>query len=105
MFKGILKYLLIFIQLLIFINTIAARPANEKVKAEIRDALEIWNKTAKNADVERCLSLFDDGDQVMLIGSDIGEIKKTPYRFTGIMIRKSKDWKWRLFNGSIPRGE
>ncbi len=156
--KGILQYLIFFILSSGVVNDIKAQPAAEKVKAEIREVLNIWNETAKKADVDRCLSLFDDGDDVILAGSDIGEIcrgkaqirkwlsaifahanfswdmktididyngktawvfvegamivqwdngqtVKTPYRFTGIIVRKNKVWKWRLFNGSIPRGE
>ena len=47
--------------------------------------------------------VFVDG--AMIVQWDSGHTKKTPYRFTGIMIKKNKVWKWRLFNGSIPRGE
>ena len=41
----------------------------------------------------------------MVVAFKTGKTKKTPYRFTGIMVRKGSEWKWRLFNGSNPRGE
>ncbi len=139
-------------------SSLPAQSVSEKVKGEITEALKIWNAAAKSGNVEKCISLFDNTDDVMLVGSDKGEIckgkeqlrawlsaifahanfswemktididangktawvfvngtmiiqwdtgqtKRTPYRFTGIMVRKHNTWKWRLFNGSIPRGE
>jgi len=44
-------------------------------------------------------------DGAMVVTSKEGEVFKTPYRFTGVLVRNKKDWKWRLFNGSIPQGE
>jgi ketosteroid isomerase-like protein len=129
-----------------------------KVKTEITAALEQFNAAAKRANVDETLSLFDNTDDILLVGSDSGEIykgkeqirgwlaalfkhnsfawemnrididcngktawvfvdgamvvtnskgkiRKTPYRFTGIMVKKNKEWKWRLFNGSNPRPE
>jgi len=29
--------------------------------------------------------------------------RRTPYyRYTGILVKRGKDWKWRLGNGSVP---
>jgi hypothetical protein len=120
--------------------------------------LKTWSAAAKSANVDQSMALFDDSENIMLIGSDKGEVKKgkkqvrdwltkifgvasfswemdninidsngntawvfvegsmivefrkgginrTPYRFTGIMVMKKGEWKWRLFNGSIPKGE
>jgi len=139
-------------------TSLSAQKSSEKVKIEITQALQTWNSAAKSANVDRCLALFDDSENIMLIGSDKGEInigktqskewltqifgfasfswemdsinidsngktawvfvegtmvvefkqggtKRTPYRFTGILVKKKSEWKWRLFNGSIPRGE
>jgi len=52
--------------------------------------------------------VFVDG--AMIVTNKEGKKFQTPYRFTGVMVRKNKDpntigWKWRLFNGSIPQGE
>jgi len=44
-------------------------------------------------------------DGTMTVTEDTGAVKKTPYRFSGVLIKRGHDWKWRLFNGSIPAGE
>lgn len=138
-------------------NTVSAQ-TSEKVKSEITAALRIWNDAGKNSSVDQILAQFDNTDDIMLVGSDSGEIYKgheeikkwltglfsfasfswemkrvdidangntawvfmdgkmivkfikggeliRPYRFTGIMIKKEDGWKWRLFDGSIPKGE
>ena len=156
--KNILLTILLLILFSTFLNSLSAQSPAEKVKAEISDALRTWNEAAKSANVDLCLSLFENSDNVILAGSDKGEVckgkdqmrtwlsaifahasfswemdhtdidsngktawvfvegsmivkwdnghaKKTPYRFTGILVKKNKVWKWRLFNGSIPRGE
>ena len=41
----------------------------------------------------------------MIVTNKKGNKNRTPYRFTGIMVKTAQGWKWRLFNGSIPRGE
>jgi ketosteroid isomerase-like protein len=41
----------------------------------------------------------------MVVDNDRGSSGKTPYRFTGVMVKKNGAWKWRLFNGSVPEGE
>jgi len=156
------KKILIPVILLIFIisNTLPAQilSVNDNVKGEITKTLELWNNNAKNSDLGGFMSLFDDSENIMVIGSDSGEVfkgkeqikrwltqlfdmasfswemdrididynentawvfvegrmvvafktgetKKTPYRFTGIMVRKGNDWKWRLFNGSSYKSE
>jgi ketosteroid isomerase-like protein len=135
-----------------------AQNLTEKVKGEITEALKLWNNAAKNSDTDQLMSLFDNSENIMLIGSNKGEIwkgkdqikghlnsifpqesvswemtrvdidgnnntawvfvdgsiiisdkkgepVKAPYRFTGIMVKKDKVWKWRLFDGSIPDEE
>ena len=147
--------------LVLFSMTYVTSPAQEvteKVRNEIGAALKAWNTAGKNAKIDDIMQLFDNSDNIMVVGSDSGEIYKgkdqirgwlsrifkhnsfswqmdrididgngntawvfvegfmlvtndkgktgkTPYRFTGIMVKKSREWKWRLFNGSIPRGE
>jgi len=148
---------LIFL-ILIISNTLSAQIVNDNIKDEITNVLKDWNAAAKSSDLEKSMSLFDDSENILLIGSDSGEVfkgkeqirgwlsqlysvagfswemdrididynentawvfvegrmvvefkngkmKKPPYRFTGIMVKKGNDWKWRLFNGSNPRGE
>ena len=41
----------------------------------------------------------------MVVDFKQGGKKVTPYRFTGIMVKKKGVWKWRLFNGSVPQQE
>lgn len=130
----------------------------DKTKTEITDALRVWNETAHKSDLAGFMNLFDDTENIMLVGSDSGEIykgkaeiskwlgglfrnnsfiwemkrvdidsyKKTawvfvdgamvvtsrkgnqftvPYRFSGVLVKRKDGWKWRIFNGSIPRGE
>ena len=152
--------LLLTLLILIISNTLPAQilNVNDNVKGEITNVLKDWNAAAKSSDLEKSMSLFDDSENILLIGSDSGEVfkgkeqirgwlsqlysvagfswemdrididynentawvfvegrmvvefkngkmKKSPYRFTGIMVKKGNEWKWRLFNGSNPRGE
>jgi ketosteroid isomerase-like protein len=48
--------------------------------------------------------VFVDGFMVVK-NTSTGKVRRTPYRFTGILVRKGTLWKWRLFDGSIPAGE
>ena len=41
----------------------------------------------------------------MLVTSDQGEKNEIPYRFSGVMVQRKGEWKWRLFHGSIPQSE
>ncbi|MEI8046718.1 MAG: nuclear transport factor 2 family protein [Bacteroidota bacterium] len=139
-------------------TSLSAQKPSEEDKIAITGALKTWNAAAKSANVDQCMALFDDSENIMLIGSDKGEVKKgkaqirdwltkifgvasfswemdsinidsngktawvfvegsmivefhkgginrTPYRFTGILVKKKGEWKWRLFDGSIPKGE
>ena len=47
--------------------------------------------------------VFMDGK--MIVEFHKGGQKVTPYRFTGIMVKKNGVWKWRLFDGSVPQQE
>jgi ketosteroid isomerase-like protein len=47
--------------------------------------------------------VFVDGK--MIVEFHKGGKKVTPYRFTGIMVKKNGAWKWRLFDGSVPQQE
>ncbi len=46
---------------------------------------------------------FTDGH--MSVTDNNGKVLVTPYRFTAIFIKRGKEWKWKLYNGSIPKGE
>jgi ketosteroid isomerase-like protein len=156
--KNIIIHAVLLILFSIFVNTLSAQKSSDEVKTEITDALKVWNAAAKSANIDQCMALFDDSDNIMLIGSAGGEInrgkdeikkwlgqlfgfagfswdmnrididsngktawvfmegkmivefhkggkKVTPYRFTGILIKKKGVWKWRLFDGSVPQQE
>jgi len=47
--------------------------------------------------------VFMDGK--MIVDFHKGGQKVTPYRFTGILVKKNGVWKWRLFDGSVPQQE
>ena len=47
--------------------------------------------------------VFVDG--FMIVTNDKGKANKTPYRFSGVLVKQKHEWKWRIFDGSIPRGE
>ncbi|UHQ19870.1 nuclear transport factor 2 family protein [Lysobacter sp. KIS68-7] len=47
--------------------------------------------------------VFVDG--TMTLTNDVGETSRTPYRFSGVMVKHGDAWKWRMFDGSIPAGE
>ncbi len=150
-----------FIFLILFatqFTSLSAQKSSEKVKAEITEALSIWNAAGKKANTDLAMEQFDNSENIMVIGSDSGEIykgpvqirgwldaifkhnkftwemnridvdysgntawvfvdgfmivtndkgkiRKTPYRFAGILVKKKGEWKWKLFDGSIPRGE
>jgi ketosteroid isomerase-like protein len=47
--------------------------------------------------------VFVDGK--MIVDFHKGGQKVTPYRFSGILVKKNGTWKWRLFDGSVPQQE
>jgi ketosteroid isomerase-like protein len=131
--------------------------SKEATKKEILSALELWNTSCKSRDIAQTMELFDKSPDIMVVGSDSGEVfkgkeqienwmkmlfahrsfswdmtrvdidsnentawvfmdgfmivtsdkgktAKFPYRFTGILVKVKKDWKWRLFDGAVPGG-
>jgi ketosteroid isomerase-like protein len=156
--KMILLHTTLLIVFAAMFNSLPAQEVSEKARNEITETLKTWNTAAKNAKIDEIMSLFDNSEDIMVVGSDSGEIfkgkvkiqgwlsqlfkhnsfswemnrididcndstawvfvdgfmvvtndkgktRKSPYRFTGIVVKKDKTWKWRLFNGSMPRGE
>jgi ketosteroid isomerase-like protein len=47
--------------------------------------------------------VFTDGNMVHTRSN--GKVTKVPYRVTAVMVKRGNDWKWKMFSGSIPRGE
>jgi ketosteroid isomerase-like protein len=134
-------------------------PPSDAVHAQITSALQRWNDDAGSGDLAAFMSQFDDAADILLVGSDKGEVFKgraqiegwlgklmkknrfswqmdrvdisasadtawvfvdgamivkndagkvlvtTPYRFSGVLVRRGEGWAWRLFNGSVPAGE
>lgn len=155
------NFLIQFVFMILFsivFNPLSAQTSNDKLKGEITEALNLWNTACKNANLEQVMSMFDNADNIMVVGSADGEISKgkeeinkwlgqlfgfagfswemsrididnkgkavwvfmdgkmivdihkggqkiTPYRFTGILVKKKGVWKWRLFDGSVPQSE
>jgi ketosteroid isomerase-like protein len=156
--KNVLSLIAIMFLFSAIFFPLSAQNLTEKAKGEISETLKLWNTAAKNSDTDQLMSLFDDSENIMLIGSNKGEIwkgkdqikghlisifpqesvswemtrididgnnntawvfvdgaiiisdkkgepMKAPYRFTGIMVKIDKVWKWRLFDGSMPDEE
>ena len=53
------------------------------VDAEVRRALEQFNATAAAGDVKACLALFEDRADILMVGSDKGEVFKGPAAMEG----------------------
>lgn len=47
--------------------------------------------------------VFVDGKMVHHLKD--GRTSKVPYRITAVMVKRGEEWRWRVFSGSIPRGE
>ena len=153
-----LQSALFFILFTATFNPLRAQKAQDKVIQEITQALKDWNTATGSANSELTMAQFDNTENIMVIGSDSGEIykgkeqirgwmnalyknncfswemnrvdidysgktawvfvdgtmvvsrksgkiRRTPYRFTGILVKKGNAWKWRLFDGSVPASE
>jgi ketosteroid isomerase-like protein len=50
------------------------KASKEAVKKEIVSALELWNKSCKNRDINQTMGLFDKSPGIMVVGSDSGEV-------------------------------
>ena len=72
--KNILHQTVLLILFSIIFNSLTAQIISEKVKSEIIEALKLWNAAAKNSNVDQFMSLYDNTDNIMLIGSDTAEI-------------------------------
>ena len=158
MTTSLMKKILLVAFFAALINSVNAQDVSKKTRDEITEALKLWNTNAEKSKLDKFISLFDNSENIMLVGSDKGEIfkgrdqikgwltrlaehasfswdmnrididangktawvfvegamivkwdtgqtRRTPYRFTGIMVKKNNNWKWRLFDGSIPAGE
>lgn len=74
--KSLLPKFVIIILLSGIFYSLPAQNITEKVKGEITETLKLWNTAAKNSDTDQLISLFDNSENIMLIGSNKGEIWK-----------------------------
>ena len=81
---------------------------NDEVKAWLSQLFGFagfsWEMTRIDIDSNgKTAWVFMDGK--MIVDFHKGGQKITPYRFTGILVKKKGAWKWRLFDGSVPQQE
>jgi ketosteroid isomerase-like protein len=67
-------------------------PSTETVHAEVRTALDQFNETSGRGDLAAVLALFDDQADILLVGSDRGEVFKGRAAMEG--------WLGQLYKGS-----
>lgn len=144
--------------ILLLIITHSCFAQKNEIEKQIKQRLQVWNEAAKKKDTISIMNMFDKAEDIMVVGSDSGEIFKgqasvkrfigwlfaqysfnwewdrvdiaynentawaftdgrmnvtdtkgntitTPYRFTAIFVKRRDGWKWKLYNGSIPKGE
>ncbi len=141
----------------------STRPAPTETREDARPAVQAalarWNEAAGRGDLAGMMAQLDDRAEVLLVGSDTGEVfagrpaietwlarlfrnarftwkmdrvdvdangdtawvfvegamsvtdkagkprGSTPYRFSGVLVRRDGGWAWRQWHGSIPRAE
>ena len=71
-------------------NSLMAQSSSEKVNKSILETLKMWNTAAENADVAQAMLLFDNSENIMLIGSDKGEVNKGKVQI--------KEWLTQIFD-------
>jgi hypothetical protein len=78
---------------------------SDALEPEIRIALQGWNDAASRGDLAAFMAPFDDSADILLVGSDKGEVFKGRAQVEGWPVKRGDVWAWRLFNGSVPAGE
>jgi hypothetical protein len=63
----------------------------------------VWRRTLAGREGREAAWLWSDGE-VLLEGED-GKTSRSPYRLTCIFVRRSDDWRIRLFSGSQPTAQ
>jgi len=73
-------------------------PAPAQVDAEVRQALEQFSNAAAAGDVKACLALFEDRADILLVGSDKGEVFKGPAAMEGWLrgLLRSNRFSWEM---------
>jgi len=73
-------------------------PSSAAVQGEVRRALEKFNEVAGSGDMAALMSQFDDGADIMLIGSDKGEVFKGRAAMEGwvLSLFKENRFGWQM---------
>jgi hypothetical protein len=164
---NIFQLIFVCILLCTFVNTAESKVIPQKklskhlvdTDSAIRKSLNRMNEMLATKNLDSVMTIYEDADDIMVIGSDSGEVfigkkrvqefmkvivsmpfvfsfdldqvsinhnkniawvfvdgkmvhtrnnvkvSKVPYRIMAVMVKKCNDWKWKVFSGSIPRGE
>ena len=78
-------------------EVVPARSA-ETVEVEVRRALAQFNDAAAAGDVKGCLALFEDRADILLVGSDKGEVFKGPAAMEGWLaaLLRNNRFSWEM---------
>ena len=73
-------------------------PSGEAVQVEVRRALTQFNDAAAAGDVKGCLALFEDRADILLVGSDKGEVFKGPAAMEGWLaaLLRNNRFSWEM---------
>ena len=73
-------------------------PSSATVDVEVRQALEQFNTAAAAGDVKACLALFEDRADILLVGSDKGEVFKGPAALEGWLggLMRGNRFSWEM---------
>lgn len=67
----------------VILGSAPAQNSSDIVKSEISETLNLFNNAAQNANTDQMMSLFDDSENIMFIGSDSAEIWKGKEQIKG----------------------
>jgi ketosteroid isomerase-like protein len=77
-----------------------AEPSGEAVRAEVRRALDQFSEVAGRGDLAAALAQFDDKADILLVGSDKGEVYKGRAAMEGWL---GSLFKWSTFSWQMDR--
>jgi ketosteroid isomerase-like protein len=60
----------------VMFSSLAGQPSSGKVQSEIKETLTAWNTACKNADLDKVMSMLNNTDDIMVVGSADGEISR-----------------------------
>jgi ketosteroid isomerase-like protein len=72
--------------------------SNAAIKKEITATLETWNNMAKSRDANHFMELFDDSEDILVVGSDSGEVYKGNVQIEGWvkMLFAHRSFSWEM---------